>query len=274
MILAMNGADFGYLGEFGAASQPILDLQTALATLGKGIGDNSLSKLSLDGLIGPKTTAATNRALTVHLGTGQAPANLRTGSLSQAVVVSQAPQITQLILAEITRRGFNAPTKKALPKKAVAKAAPSTYTAPAAMQYTPPAPAAAIPSPVYRVPAMPSSAAASSDSMASIMKWSAIGVGAVTLLGLGYWLMTRKQGARPAMAGLGALPTSDRYLIEGLMDKSGGVSDVFEAISEIASEKAEHVRMNWQDTRLARRWQSLGRRMDKLAASTKNFEVQ
>jgi len=162
MIFAMNGADFGYLGELGAASQAILDLQTALATLGKGIGDTSLSKLALDGLIGPKTTAAANRALTVHLGSGQAPANLRTGSLSQAVVVSQAPQITQLILAEIARRGFGAPTKKALPKKkkvAAAKAAPA-YEEPepaaaAPTRYTPPAPRSRAPCtgcPPYRRP--------------------------------------------------------------------------------------------------------------------------
>jgi len=48
--------------------------------------------------------------------------------------------------------------------------------------------------------------------MASIVKWSAIGVGVVTVLGIGYYLMTRRSGA-PAVAGFGELPASDRDLI-------------------------------------------------------------
>jgi hypothetical protein len=203
MILAMNGAEFG---EFGAASQPIVDLQTALVALGKGIGDNILSKIVIDGLIGPKTTAATNRALTVHLGAGQAPANLRTGSLSQAIVVSQAEAIAGLIETEVKRRGFTVPTPKkaSAVKKAVAKPVatyiPSAAAAPSAMvQYTPPPPAAAMTalSPVYRVP----TAAPSGMDMSAIIKWSAIGFGVVALFGVGYYIMTKKPG--PAMGDFG-----------------------------------------------------------------------
>ena len=185
-ILAMNGADFDGFSNFGAAAQPVLDLQVALAALGKGVGDTALTKLVLDGLIGPETVAAANRALTVHLGAGQAPANLRTGLLSQAVVASQAEAIAALVRAEVLRRGFSAPVvKKVATVKKVA--------APGMVQYTPAAPAAASAAPVYRVPAP----APSGMDMNAVIKWSAIGVGAVTILGLGYWIMTKK----PAGAG-------------------------------------------------------------------------
>ena len=198
MILAMNGADFdgfngfGDFGDFGAASQVIVELQTALVALGKGIGDNILSKIVVDGLIGPKTVAATNRALTVHLGSGQAPSNLRTGSLAQSVIVSQASNIASLIEAEVKRRGFNMPTPKKV--SAVAKPKP-VYSAPAAttamVQYTPPAAAAPTAvAPVYRVPV----AASSGMDMAAVIKWAAIGVGAVAVLGIGYYIATKPSG--------------------------------------------------------------------------------
>ena len=199
MILAMNGADFGGFGEFGAASQSIADLQTALVGLGKGIGDNTLIKIVVDGVMGPKTAAATNRALTVHLGAGQAPANLRTGSLSQAAISSQAAAITQLLDAETARRGFSVPASK----KLVAKNRPPAAKAPVpgipASAYTPLAPAsAAAVTPVYHVP----SPASGGMDLTSIMKWSAIGVGIIGVLGVGYYIMTKRG---PAMAGFGAL---------------------------------------------------------------------
>lgn len=197
MILAMNGAEFG---EFGATSQAIGDLQTALVGLGKAIGDNALSKIAIDGVIGPKTAAATNRALTVHLGAGQAPANLRTGSLSQSVIVSQAQTITGLIDAEIARRGFSLPvSKKILAKTTKPKVAKMTEM----VQYTPPAPAAAVPTgPVYRIPtALPPSG----TDMNAIIKWSAIGFGAVAVLGIAYYVVTKKPTGAPAMAGLGSV---------------------------------------------------------------------
>jgi len=200
MILAMNGAEFG---EFGAVSQPVADLQTALVGLGKGIGDNTLSKIAIDGVIGPKTAAATNRALTVHLGAGQAPANLRTGALSQSVIVSQAAAITSLIEAEIRRRGFTVPTAKkvyakaAAPKKAATSTEMVTYTPPAAAAA---AAAAASAGPVYRVPTPAPSAGMD---MNAIIKWSAIGFGAVAVLGIAYYIATKK--SEFAMSGLGSV---------------------------------------------------------------------
>lgn len=174
MVLAMNGAEFG-------ASQSVADLQSALVALGKGIGDPTLMKIAVDGAMGPKTAAATNRALTVHLGSGQAPANLRTGTLSQAVITSQVAQITQLIEAEITRRGFSLPTSKKITAKKVSVPA-----------YVPP-PAPAAVAPVYKVPAAVPAAAGSA--MGSVMMWAAIGVGVVALGGVAYYFATRKKSA-------------------------------------------------------------------------------
>jgi hypothetical protein len=206
MILAMNGADFG---EFGA-SQSIGDLQTALVALGKGIGDTTLSKIVVDGIMGPKTAAATNRALTIHLGAGQAPANLRTGSLSQAVITSQAATITQLLEAEVSRRGFATPVSKKIVAKTTrpkVTPAPAVYTPPAATYapavYTPSAMVPIAPAavaPVYRVPAQVP--AGGGTDLGAVMKWAVIGVGAVVVLGVGYYFATRKRG--PAMAGFGA----------------------------------------------------------------------
>jgi lysozyme family protein len=202
MILAMNGADFfGDFGELGAASkaQAIANLQSALVALGKGIKDGVLMKVAIDGLIGPKTVAATNRAMTVHLGVGQAPANLRTGSLSQQEVVSQADTLTNLIETEARRRGFTVPTAKSVstvetaskPKATTAVAPAASYATPTAA-YAPPTAVTAA-SPVYRVPA--SAAPVKGMDMAAIMKWSAIGVGAVVLAGAVYYLTTKPKTA-------------------------------------------------------------------------------
>jgi hypothetical protein len=270
-MFALNGVD-GF-ADFGAsASQAIAGLQTALVSLGKGIGDTTLSKIVVDGLMGPKTTAAVNRALTVHLGTGQAPANLRTGSLSQAMITSQAATITQLLEAEVKRRGFTVLATK-IKKPAVKKASTSSTASAAApastavTTYVPPAAAAAV-SPVYRVPAAP----ASTD-MNAIIKWSAIGVGVVVVGAVGYYLVSKRRS--PAMAGLGALlPTTEVETLERLMDRSGGVSDIFETMEHIANEKADHVRSNWQDEQLAKRWEAFGRKMARMANTTKNFEAR
>lgn len=190
MVLAMNGAEFGELGA--SYSSAVASLQNALVALGRGIGDPTLMKVAIDGIMGPKTAAATNRALTVHLGAGQAPSNLRTGSLPQGTITSMAAQITALITTEIARRGFSAPsTVKAPAKKAVAArpaATPAFVPTPAVPAQL--APAAA--SPVYRVPA-----AVDTDSdLGSVMKWAAIGVGVVALGGVAYYLATRDKGGR------------------------------------------------------------------------------
>ena len=201
MILALNGAEFG-----AAFSSAIGNLQAALVALGKGIGDPTLMKIAVDGVIGPKTVAATNRALTVHLGPGQAPANLRTGALSQDEVASSASQITQLIAAEVSRRGFAAPAAAKAPvKKATAKAAVFTPTPSAAML-------PATTSPVYQVP----SGAASGGDLGSVMMWAAIGVGVVIIGGVGYYFATRKKStggglqARTGVPGGGMLGAYSR----------------------------------------------------------------
>ena len=210
MILAMNGAelDRGSFGDFGAAarSQSVADLQSALVALGKGIRDGVLMKVAVDGLIGPKTTAAVNRAMTVHLGVGQAPANLRTGSLSQQVVVSQADTLTDLITTEIRRRGFSAPAAKKVssikPKVSAAvkaKAAADVRAASMPTAYVPATSTAVAPavSPVYRVPASAPSAVGGMD-MNSIVKWSAIGVGVIVVAGIAYYALAAKKSPRLA----------------------------------------------------------------------------
>ncbi len=109
MILALNGADFGDFGYvFGkaVASTSVAALQRALRDFGKQIRDTQLAAIGVDGLIGPKTVAATNRVLRQHIGAGQAPAELRTGVLTSAEVVGAADTITKLINTEARRRGF------------------------------------------------------------------------------------------------------------------------------------------------------------------------
>lgn len=189
MVLAMNGAEFGELGA--SYSSAVASLQNALVALGRGIGDPMLMKIAVDGIMGPKTATATNRALTVHLGPGQAPQNLRSGALAQGTITSMAPQITALLTAEIGRRGFatpsavKAPVKKTAPRPAMTAATAFAPAAPAAL-----APAAA--SPVYQV-TVP---AASTSDLSGVMKWAAIGVGVVALGGVAYYLATRDKGGR------------------------------------------------------------------------------
>jgi pilus assembly protein FimV len=82
-------------------SDAIIALQRAVRTLGVIVEDGALA-LTIDGLIGPKTTAATNRALSRYV--QDAPPLLATGSLSQDAVVSAAAAITELVIAEAKRR--------------------------------------------------------------------------------------------------------------------------------------------------------------------------
>jgi lysozyme family protein len=228
MILALNGVPmdaFGNFGEFGAASVPVAGLQTALANFGTKIGDASLKAITIDGLIGPETTAAANRALRQHIGAGQAPQDLRTGVLTQAQVFTNAAQIAQLVNTEARRRGFGieaVPTtvkkpvvKKPVVKKTAAKA-PAQSTA---LTYLPPSTATPAQSsfPTYGPPLPPDYAPPStittsktyvvpstpSLNVESVVKWSAIGLGVVALLGGAYYYVTKRQG-QPAMAGFGA----------------------------------------------------------------------
>src|SRR3990167_7497807 len=80
---------------FGAAkSAAVLRLQKALRLLASVTRDTAINVVA-DGLIGPKTTAAANRALTRHIGPGQAPASYRTGALPQTQVLAAAAAIAR-----------------------------------------------------------------------------------------------------------------------------------------------------------------------------------
>lgn len=169
-IFAIDGAeeDFGFT-ELGAYSSAVASLQTALIALGQKVGDATLAALVLDGLIGPKTTAAANRAFAMYV--SSAPANLATGTLSQTQVSTNAASLASYVNAELSRRG-----------------AKSTALVPAA----------AVPAPV----APPAAPAPAPDSSAQIIKWSAIGLGGVVVASLLYYMWRRSQG-RPAFGDFG-----------------------------------------------------------------------
>lgn len=142
-VFSISGASFGATTKCpvgftasgsnckGSAAVP---LQSALKALGTAVGgDTSLTKLTVDGVVGPGTAAAVNHAFTVHIGAGQAPENFRTGDLSIEDVAADAAQLTSLINAEITRRGGAlAPTSALVPTSAPARAplVPTTYLSP------------------------------------------------------------------------------------------------------------------------------------------------
>jgi len=54
--------------------------------------------------------------------------------------------------------------------------------------------------------------------------------------------------------------------LELLIDGSS-VSEVLDMIGTICSEKGEHIRRNWQDEPLARRWERAGKQCDSLSDS-------
>ena len=184
MIFAIDGAeDFGF-GELGAYSSGVASLQTALIALGQKVGDSTLASLVLDGLIGPKTTAAANRAFTTFVSNG--PNFASGGSMSQSQVASAAEELAGFVRTEISRRGGTA----------------SSATAPVRVP--------GVATPTALSPYSPSSAAVS-DTSASIVKYAAIGLGGVIVASLLYWMYRRSQG-RPVFAGgcdLGAADIDD-----------------------------------------------------------------
>ena len=95
------------------------DLQTALVNLGKVAGSAPLKSVKVDGALGPATVTAVNWAFTKHVGSGQAPANLRTGTLTLVDVKRNVSQLIQLLYAETRRRGggANVPTTTTVPLK-------------------------------------------------------------------------------------------------------------------------------------------------------------
>lgn len=92
-----------------ASKAAVKNLQAALATLGKVTGSAQLKAVKVDGAIGPKTVAAVNWAFTNHIGSGQAPAQYRTGKLTQTQVLSDIENLTGLINTEVKRRGSATP---------------------------------------------------------------------------------------------------------------------------------------------------------------------
>lgn len=137
----LTGTFLGY-SDFGAAATskaPAVRLQNALAALGRAAKDTTLLVIKADGAIGAKTVIAVNRALTKHIGSGQASAALRTGKLTLAQVKAQADVIALILEMETKRRGGAPATNKAVATKAVAaktatkpvaKAAPTKTIAP------------------------------------------------------------------------------------------------------------------------------------------------
>jgi peptidoglycan hydrolase-like protein with peptidoglycan-binding domain len=168
-IFAIDGAEDSFygFGELGAYSSSVASLQTALIALGQKVGDGTLSALVLDGLIGPKTTAAANRAFAMYV--SGAPANFATGTLSQSQVSTNASSLASYVNAELSRRGGAKTT--ALVPAAAAPAAVAVRAAPAV-----------------------------SDSSTQIVKWASIGLGGVVVASVLYLLWKRQQG-RPMLRG-------------------------------------------------------------------------
>lgn len=83
-------------------SSAITQIQQSLGQLGKLANDVGLVVV-VDGITGPKTAAAVNRAMLKYVRSG--PASIRTGKLSVAQVSANAAAIINALGVEITRRG-------------------------------------------------------------------------------------------------------------------------------------------------------------------------
>jgi hypothetical protein len=88
-----------------AAKTAAKRLQTALVIIGRTVGDGTLANVKIDGAPGQKTADATNRALTKHIGAGQALPQYRTGRLPLTYVKDNANTLATIIETEIKRRG-------------------------------------------------------------------------------------------------------------------------------------------------------------------------
>lgn len=121
-------------------------LQQALANLGQLVGDPALSAIVADGMIGPKTVAAVNRAFVTYIAAAYAPAEFKTGRLVAQAVAARASQLTDLVNRENVRRaGAAAPESMPAPVQAAAQAAEEVAAAQAEPQesYMPNVPGAA-----------------------------------------------------------------------------------------------------------------------------------
>jgi lysozyme family protein len=132
----------------GAASPVGASLQRAVAALGKAVGDRVLASVKADGIVGPGTAAAVNRALVTYA--TNAPPALRTGRLTVFDVAKNASSLTSTISAASAGRGGKpvappAPVAKktvtavrpAIPPKVASAAASTPSACPAGWRTTP-----------------------------------------------------------------------------------------------------------------------------------------
>lgn len=77
---------------------------------------------------------------------------------------------------------------------------------------------------------------------------------------------------KPTEATGNELSGSERDQIEGMVDRHG-LSDVLEGIMEICSEKADHLRSNWQDESTARVWDAMAKIVRTSANRADEFSV-
>jgi hypothetical protein len=117
----------------------IFAIQVALNQLSAATKDKSIA-VTADSVLGPKTLTAVNRALSVHIGPGQAADYLRTGAVQQQTVVDTAGIIATILATEALRRGgaslvaaAASAATSALTKKTPAKAKTPTAESEAAV---------------------------------------------------------------------------------------------------------------------------------------------
>jgi hypothetical protein len=104
-------------------SPTVQRLQQAIAALGKKLGDKVL-QIGADGLIGPKTATAVNRALA---SIATAPSQFRTGMLSQSDIVMNAESIAKIVEAHLAQLGVKPPKlPAAAPKPGLSRSAAIT----------------------------------------------------------------------------------------------------------------------------------------------------
>lgn len=151
-------------------------LQNAVRTLGQMVSDSALTAVAADGIIGPKTSAAINRALVQYV--DGAPSQLRSGKLTIATVVSNLGPITEAVEGAIAgMQSSKAETARVAQEAAPTPSAPRVDEVPASPVpggsegFSPgpvPAGPSFSPAPAASAPSFtPSAAAASDDGAAS-----------------------------------------------------------------------------------------------------------
>jgi len=82
----------------------VAGLQEALALLGRLAKDPMLVTVKADGIVGPITARAVNRAFTSYIDKTEAPAQYRTGKLTTAAVIASLGPLTTYLRQEIDRQ--------------------------------------------------------------------------------------------------------------------------------------------------------------------------